>query len=169
LYPVLDWLLRILAIDQSPLGPPNSTAIALVAAGIAIVGVWGLFQYLDRRTEARKEQMRSAAKSAMRTIVEEIPLQHGPEDNAQWEKVFKCLARVKSEGQERDKAKERYYRREYADLAQPLFPKSSILKWDIKTAALLSASLTDIPARWFETMYLKDLVEREGGIDLGET
>lgn len=162
LYPILDYGLRTIMVGSRLLRNQDAVSIALISAILSVLGVWSFFRALGWRKSAREKAMRTAAREAMGIIVG-LPLQHTLDDE-EWQKAFELLATVNmdlstKEKRDEKEAQARYYIQEHANLAQPPFPKPSIARWDVESAAYLAALLTDLPARWYETMYRQREIE----------
>lgn len=158
---------------------------ATIAVVIAITGVWLFFWYLGRQKKARTKQMEKNAKKAMKIIVRELAQQHNWEDNEEeWGKAIGYLAMVKDddlkqvvegyqEKEEQNKTEEQRKTEELERLRKDaenylnntIMPRVKLQAGpgrDVKLRKLasdLAASLTSLPAHWYEKMYRESKID----------
>lgn len=165
IFPIFQFIFNTFNITQPIFKATNLSLIALLAACTAIVVVWLMFVYLQRKENGRETQIRSDSKEAMRIIVEELSLHYATKDNEKWEHVLQYLSKIKGEKIEKIEDFERtgepklmFYKNEMIESSTSI---SKPLISEVKQASYLCARLTGFPASWFEKQYLMDLAARE--------
>ena len=169
-YTAINWGVHKFPITNSPLGPPDALAIAVVA-GVSSFIIVRLFsrRFKDQRRR-REELMRRAAFEAVKALCQvELPLIDPNE--GKWLEAFRALAVVRGD-YARDKEKNDYkvdnkklsqlierakaFLSEDADESSHVFlspPSAGAI--EVAAAAQIAALLSGQSARWFLDTYSK--------------